>query len=733
MGNKIFLFEQNNGFVIKIMLLFLVLFSNKISAQNSGAWTASGSGATTTWSANNGEAGVELVTITASATDYGSGTGFTLNDFQTAGETLICNPAFTSIPSMVNNPSLSIRHTFPNSAFITFTFSSHVINPVIHLDRLGGGGGPGTTTTSSRLSVVTPGITLTELSGNDTHFVTDETNQTITRTSGMNYTESRSECDTPLLGTAAGSVRLNGTFSSVTFEISMNASGSPTVNDRFEIAFSDLIPDDDRDGVPNVSDICNGFDDNADIDGDNVPDGCDLDNDNDGILDADECLQPGATGSGITGSITPASWDVDSENGSLGYVNFESFTFNGVVVSDYQQPSAYFENFVKTSPPFAVSDIARRTNGTEDLDFTTAVDWNTEILSAFQTNDMNIYQDLQVDLVNNVSYYELQFSPAIVSKDLIYVLVFEKSGNNAVSIQALDHAKNPLGSPVNVDNSDYIDTGSLIQAQNQESLEIAVYPIDNLAPVGEKIHWIRVYDRHSGTDAADGKVFVMAAPTVPFGCVDTDGDGIPNHLDLDSDGDGCPDAIEAAGSFEASDLEDSSLDGGNTGSNYTGTAGPVIQNLGTTVNANGIPISVTGGTTSGTETTGQDTAAAVSDDSVNACIADLSLIKTVNTAIVKVGDTIIYTLTVKNDGVSNATGVQVTDVLPTGVTYVSDNSSTTSTTYASDVWNIGSLEANQSISLTITATVATGGTIVNTAEITQSNQTDSDSIPDNSN
>ena len=80
MGNKIFLFEQNNGFVIKIMLLFLVLFSNKISAQNSGAWTASGSGATTTWSANNGEAGVELVTITASATDYGSGTGFTLND-----------------------------------------------------------------------------------------------------------------------------------------------------------------------------------------------------------------------------------------------------------------------------------------------------------------------------------------------------------------------------------------------------------------------------------------------------------------------------------------------------------------------------------------------------------------------------------------------------------------------------------------------------------------------------
>lgn len=70
---------------------------------------------------------------------------------------------------------------------------------------------------------------------------------------------------------------------------------------------------------------------------------------------------------------------------------------------------------------------------------------------------------------------------------------------------------------------------------------------------------------------------------------DTDGDGIPNHLDLDSDGDGCPDAIEGTGGFTTANLVNSSLPGGNTGSGYTGTAGPVIQNLGNTVNTNGIP------------------------------------------------------------------------------------------------------------------------------------------------
>jgi len=64
---------------------------------------------------------------------------------------------------------------------------------------------------------------------------------------------------------------------------------------------------------------------------------------------------------------------------------------------------------------------------------------------------------------------------------------------------------------------------------------------------------------------------------------DSDGDGIPNYLDLDSDGDGCPDAIEGAGGFTMANLVNSSMPGGNTGGGYTGTAGPVIQNLGNTV------------------------------------------------------------------------------------------------------------------------------------------------------
>ncbi len=72
--------------------------------------------------------------------------------------------------------------------------------------------------------------------------------------------------------------------------------------------------------------------------------------------------------------------------------------------------------------------------------------------------------------------------------------------------------------------------------------------------------------------------------------LDIDGDGIPNRLDLDSDGDGCPDAIEGAAAFTTADLVASSMPGGNSGASYTGEySSPVVDNLGTTVDSNGIP------------------------------------------------------------------------------------------------------------------------------------------------
>ena len=74
------------------------------------------------------------------------------------------------------------------------------------------------------------------------------------------------------------------------------------------------------------------------------------------------------------------------------------------------------------------------------------------------------------------------------------------------------------------------------------------------------------------------------------GDLDTDKDGLPDYQDLDSDGDGCPDAIEGSGNIQMNDLKDSSISGGNSGSQYNGTSSRKIQlNLGNNVNSTGKP------------------------------------------------------------------------------------------------------------------------------------------------
>ena len=108
--------------------------------------------------------------------------------------------------------------------------------------------------------------------------------------------------------------------------------------------------------------------------------------------------------------------------------------------------------------------------------------------------------------------------------------------------------------------------------------------------------------------------------------------------------------------------------------------------------------------------------------------ADLEVTKSVNNATPGEGDSVTYTVTVDNNGPDDATGVEVTDALPTGVTYSSDSAGG-SYNSGTGVWTVGSLADAASATLTIVAAVdaGTGGdTITNTASISASDQADPD-------
>jgi uncharacterized repeat protein (TIGR01451 family) len=81
------------------------------------------------------------------------------------------------------------------------------------------------------------------------------------------------------------------------------------------------------------------------------------------------------------------------------------------------------------------------------------------------------------------------------------------------------------------------------------------------------------------------------------------------------------------------------------------------------------------------------------------------------------GDTFTYTITVSNDGVDDATGVEVVDTLPAGVDFVSASAGCSE---ASGVVTcvVGDLDAGGSVTLSIVVTAPdTEGDITNEVEV----------------
>jgi uncharacterized repeat protein (TIGR01451 family)/gliding motility-associated-like protein len=111
---------------------------------------------------------------------------------------------------------------------------------------------------------------------------------------------------------------------------------------------------------------------------------------------------------------------------------------------------------------------------------------------------------------------------------------------------------------------------------------------------------------------------------------------------------------------------------------------------------------------------------------VPGAVSDLKILKTVNNSTPYTGEIIEFTLVATNDGPSDATGVVVTDALPTGYTYISDNGGTATNVASGTVtWTIGNISNLGVATLKILAKVNASGIYNNTASITTTNQPDS--------
>ncbi len=119
-----------------------------------------------------------------------------------------------------------------------------------------------------------------------------------------------------------------------------------------------------------------------------------------------------------------------------------------------------------------------------------------------------------------------------------------------------------------------------------------------------------------------------------------------------------------------------------------------------------------------------------SDDSASVAVtptqADLSLTKSVDVARPNVGDRVVFTVTLTNQGPDDATDVTVRDVLPPGLTLLAETPSTGTYAAATGDWGIPTLAAGATATLLLDAAVGTIGPKTNRAEITAADQFDPD-------
>lgn len=110
-------------------------------------------------------------------------------------------------------------------------------------------------------------------------------------------------------------------------------------------------------------------------------------------------------------------------------------------------------------------------------------------------------------------------------------------------------------------------------------------------------------------------------------------------------------------------------------------------------------------------------------------IVDISVVKAVDFITPSETDVVTYTITAKNEQGNSVGNIEVTDQIPSGLTYVPNSATATKGTYndGTGIWDIGTFTGQESATLTIQATVNSGqagNTIINTATLTDFSGTD---------
>ncbi|MFV0478717.1 MAG: hypothetical protein ACK5ME_12915 [Parahaliea sp.] len=305
-------------------------------------------------------------------------------------------------------------------------------------------------------------------------------------------------------------------------------------------------------------------------DGDAIGNFQDVDSDNDGISDLDEGLCSGNLSYEITGPVSSSGPLTDSlvEAGAGG---------TGMLAMN---EDSYTMSFSIPGESFTAFEIRYASLSPRGL---------TAISVGVELEDSTIISNLD---------FELYFSDVNGSNSAAVddghahwgnIADYTSSANN-YALHAVKQQGSPFGS------TDYFVQSATSANINRQSWADAAYIVPASVTPQNKIRRIILSVNNSNPRVPP---LVMHSFVYVHGLscayTDNDGDGIPNRLDLDSDNDGCADAVEGSATFSLADLSTIPSGPDITIANGTGSSASQNLNLGTAVDASGMPSVASGG------------------------------------------------------------------------------------------------------------------------------------------
>ncbi len=294
----------------------------------------------------------------------------------------------------------------------------------------------------------------------------------------------------------------------------------------------------DGDGIPNSvsntegssidptvqADECDSCNSNStkftDSDGDTIGDDCDLDDDNDGVLDATECPVERVTLiSENLAVLTPGANALDLQTGNQ-LIKSSAFTYNDT-----------------TYDIIITLDEVNITTGT------------LEINTGGGLRMKGVVPDEASNVVYTIDIVETGTTNPVLFQNLTMLIRdIDGASSNVHEITGFQTAVMPneitFGPQLRYDSFDFGNTDSFETYTNLDGT-LGVSSID-------PNHWVILnYDSYTsskfifGVKPEGSDTFNRTMFHDLFVPCDADEDGIPNHIDLDSDQDGCPDVSEA--------------------------------------------------------------------------------------------------------------------------------------------------------------------------------------------